>query len=55
MVILQFYIPTIISFSFLPMIDEGESEHEAGWKIGILYLVAVINGIGFGGMYLAAW
>ncbi|XP_065890144.1 sodium-dependent lysophosphatidylcholine symporter 1-B-like isoform X2 [Dysidea avara] len=51
----MFYIPTIISFSMLPMRELDESYHEAWWKITILYIVAVINGWGISGMYLAAW
>ena len=53
--VIQFYIPTIISFSMLPMRELDESYHEAWWKITILYIVAVINGWGISGMYLAAW
>ena len=55
MVTSQLYIPTVISFAMLPMIDEDETEREGWWKITIVYVTAVINGIGVSGMYLAAW
>ena len=55
MVMLQIYIPTIISFTVLPMIEEGETEQEGWWKIALVYVMGVINGVGIGGMYLAAW
>lgn len=51
----QFYIPTIISFSVLPMREDDETQQDAWWKIAILYIVGVINGIGISGMYLASW
>lgn len=55
MATLQIYIPTIISFTVLPMIEEGESEREGWWKIALVYAMGIINGVGIGGMYLAAW
>ena len=55
MVILQLYIPTVISFAMLPMLEEDESEQHGWWKIAIVYVDAVINGFGISGMYLAAW
>ena len=55
MVMLQLYIPTVISFAMLPMLGEDESEQEGWWKIAIVYVDAVINGFGISGMYLAAW
>ena len=55
MVMLQLYIPTVISFSMLPMIEEDESEAHGWWKIALVYVNAVINGCGISGMYLAAW
>ena len=51
----QLYIPTVITFSMLPKLEDDESEAEGWWKVAIVYVNGVINGIGVGGMYLAAW
>jgi len=39
----------------LPMVDEDETQQEAWWKITLVYIVGVINGLGVSGMYLAVW